>query len=501
MPMIGGLDVDHSTPITAEGSWYANMGFSKYTSNNDPVRKATQAAMILFLTAGHVYSDIAQQAIAMYWQNTNNANAQLDQLQKQLNLLYLPEADTADAAIAQLRALNGLAPLNPALKYQNQYDAVINSAKNLTPDQSAAVDQLKAAWAAVTNASSTADATAALSQFNQAMKATQSSLANNQLSAQGVADQDFLNKYGEFGTGYTAWINAGMPSPKGLTIGEAKNPNTTLLNYIAGVQNNLQNEKQLVTDRNNFKASLQDFNSSNPIGKLDPTKFAATPANEIEAMVRAQPGYQFQYDQGQQAINAQAAASGHMYSGNQLAALQQRGQDTADSFFQQYQGNLASLAAQTLGFKSGMINMQGAIGAAKNANYMNATGFQGSTDVAIAQNWSNQYNAAAQMFQQQAATRLASAGGGSAAAAGTAGQSQVAQINAQAQLGSASIAAGASNQNNQLAQIGAQTGQYMAGQAGAGQTYQQGAISQNANTMQGASSYGNQQIGQTSSYF
>jgi len=55
------------------------------------------------------------------------------------------------------------------------------------------------------------------------------------------------------------------------------------------------------------------------------------------------PGYAFQQQQGQQAINAQAAATGGVNSGNTLKALQSFGQQTGNQSFQQYLANLMGL--------------------------------------------------------------------------------------------------------------------------------------------------------------
>jgi hypothetical protein len=59
------------------------------------------------------------------------------------------------------------------------------------------------------------------------------------------------------------------------------------------------------------------------------------------------PGYQFQLQQGSEAVARQMAASGFLGSGNEAAALTQYGQGLASSFYGQQTGLLASLAGLT----------------------------------------------------------------------------------------------------------------------------------------------------------
>lgn len=61
---------------------------------------------------------------------------------------------------------------------------------------------------------------------------------------------------------------------------------------------------------------------------------------------RASPGYQFQLDQGQQAIERSAAARGGLQSGNTLAAVTQFGQGLADTTFRNYLSDVMQLQNQ-----------------------------------------------------------------------------------------------------------------------------------------------------------
>jgi len=70
---------------------------------------------------------------------------------------------------------------------------------------------------------------------------------------------------------------------------------------------------------------------------------APLPAGQsLTSILQNTPGYQFQFNQGEQAIQNSAAAKGGLIGGNTLTALQNYGQGTADQTYQQYLGNVMS---------------------------------------------------------------------------------------------------------------------------------------------------------------
>lgn len=84
-------------------------------------------------------------------------------------------------------------------------------------------------------------------------------------------------------------------------------------------------------------------------------------ANQLEGLmnnpssITKMPGYQFQFDQGEKAVDRSMAAKGFLGSGNEAAALTQYGQGFAQNFFQQQEQMLAGLAG---------VQMQPQLGAA-----------------------------------------------------------------------------------------------------------------------------------------
>lgn len=63
--------------------------------------------------------------------------------------------------------------------------------------------------------------------------------------------------------------------------------------------------------------------------------------------VTNQPGYQFTFNQGASAVAAKEAAGGFGGSGNEATALTQYGQGEADSFYNEYEQQLAQLSGLT----------------------------------------------------------------------------------------------------------------------------------------------------------
>jgi hypothetical protein len=68
--------------------------------------------------------------------------------------------------------------------------------------------------------------------------------------------------------------------------------------------------------------------------------------------ITSTPGYQFQLQQGLNAVNGQMASSGYLNSGNRLSALNQEGQNFASTQLQNQELFLAQLAGANIGSPS-----------------------------------------------------------------------------------------------------------------------------------------------------
>lgn len=92
------------------------------------------------------------------------------------------------------------------------------------------------------------------------------------------------------------------------------------------------------------------------------TTTPAPPQPTITDMIRATPGYQFQYNEGLKALNANAYARGLGNSGATFKALEQFGQNHADNYYQQYLTNVMGVAEQGRGAASAIAGSGGSMG-------------------------------------------------------------------------------------------------------------------------------------------
>ena len=121
---------------------------------------------------------------------------------------------------------------------------------------------------------------------------------------------------------------------------------------------------------------------------------------QITDKLRSTPGYQFAFDQGNQAVQRTAAAGGMLSSGNALLEAQKFGQGLADSSYQSHIQNLLGLTNATVPIVGADLGDISASGAAK-AN------IQGNKAGLLAQIYMNQGNQLSQIYTQKGNSNLA----------------------------------------------------------------------------------------------
>jgi len=119
------------------------------------------------------------------------------------------------------------------------------------------------------------------------------------------------------------------------------------------------------------------------------------------AQAEATPGYQFNLQQGTQAINEQAAATGNLNSGNTGVALQKYGQGLATNTYQQAYNNALQQYNTNLGAAAGGVNTG-----------LTSTGQLGQFGQAAANNLSNLYLTGGQQQASQLNNQGAAAASG-----------------------------------------------------------------------------------------
>lgn len=122
-------------------------------------------------------------------------------------------------------------------------------------------------------------------------------------------------------------------------------------NYLRAVEQQKQFDQNLkgLQDQLGTATNLQaDLTSL--AGQYE-NKFVNTPekgytGNEITNKITSTPGYQFQFEQGQKAIERQAAARGQLLSGKTLLEAQTQGQELAKGHYGAYMDRLAQIVSE-----------------------------------------------------------------------------------------------------------------------------------------------------------
>lgn len=151
----------------------------------------------------------------------------------------------------------------------------------------------------------------------------------------------------------TAGINAGYNQLSTL-YGAGQGALTQ--NYTAGLQPYQQNYTQAASGTNAY---------GNAVGLNGPSGNAQA----IQSFMN-NPGYQFQQSQGNNAINAQAAATGTSGSGNQSLALSNFNQGLAGTSWNNYVGSLAPYFGASQTAASGIGSLYSGLGTNLNQSFM-----------------------------------------------------------------------------------------------------------------------------------
>ncbi len=135
---------------------------------------------------------------------------------------------------------------------------------------------------------------------------------------------------------YNAYIQQGDYAAANATIMMGASQN----NYQQQV-NALNSQYGSGTDKTG--SSLSSLMNQYNQGYQQNADYLGYTGQEVTDRIRATPGYQFQLDQGLEAINRTAAAAGMLSSGNTLLAANNYAQNQADSYYNSYMSNLNNL--------------------------------------------------------------------------------------------------------------------------------------------------------------
>lgn len=133
----------------------------------------------------------------------------------------------------------------------------------------------------------------------------------------------------------------------------------------------------------NYTSALQPFLSNYSTAQTGVSKLGdllglngASGSQNAQAALATMPGYQFALQQGNNAVNAAAAANGTLNSGNQLLALQKTGQGLASQNYNNYVSQLQPYLNYSNSSASGIGSLYSGLGNQINSNYNNLAGMQ-----------------------------------------------------------------------------------------------------------------------------
>jgi hypothetical protein len=132
-----------------------------------------------------------------------------------------------------------------------------------------------------------------------------------------------------------------------------------------------------------------NINGNAPGGSL-----AASQASGANFDISKLPGYAFEMQQGQQALQNSAAARGQALSGNTIQATQQFGQGLASTQFQQYMQQLAGLANLGQASASNTANQGASLLSGAGASLASGQNAAAGYNAAGLANWGNQFQTA-----------------------------------------------------------------------------------------------------------
>lgn len=143
-------------------------------------------------------------------------------------------------------------------------------------------------------------------------------------------------------------------------------------------------ESQYNTENTQYQDQLAQYDQQQNLYNTYSAMGTPTAAN-INNIISSQPGFQFNQEQGINAIQNAGSASGMLNSGNILEQLNQFGQGLSEQYYQNYMGNLATLAGIGTQDLTGVQSASAGVGNAISGEDTNIGSSQANADLAAGQ--------------------------------------------------------------------------------------------------------------------
>lgn len=298
------------------------------------------------------YSAAVGEAITTVQQSTLQANSTLQ-----------PLSTASNQALNQQLRMLGMQPIQATANASARLNALVPNFQGLDPTQKAQIASLSTQLDSAANISDPQARAATLNQINESINGiTAGNISNLQSkiqAAQAVAKPSAssmtslgdaytasggqTNSFGRWNVPYDAVENPYQP---GNYVRKAdydafmakQNQYSTAQKQLKDYQAQLEAQQSNASQLNAFKDSYtQQYNQGYD---------SAYTGEQAANVIKSTPGYQFQFDQGNQALQRQQAAAGMLQSGNAMTAAVKYGQDFGMSYYDKYMQQLNNTVNQ-----------------------------------------------------------------------------------------------------------------------------------------------------------
>lgn len=386
----------------------------------DYFKQAADANAANELKGLNYYSAAVSQAIKTVQNSTIEANSTLKPL----------SAASNQALNQQLRML-GMQPIQATANSAAEFGSLTSNLAGLNATQQAQAKTIQAQMNSAANISDPVQRENTLNQLTQQMSNLTSGGVSDYQSqiakAQTALQQAQANQ--------TGWSNQRLATAAADRTGASRQMDINEVNKYNPYNSAVSTAKSKLDTLNQSLQQQQDAQSQiNAYRDTYSSQYnqgydAAYTGDQAAAVIKSTPGYQFQFDQGNQALQRQQAAAGMLQSGNAMTAAVKYGQDFGMGYFDKYMQQLNNTVNQGAGATGQIASNQNQAGQ-NIAALQQGLGQQGAdTYSRIGQYTGNTLIRSGDVFQQAALVNMAAQN--KSAGDTQAGQLQAAMFNAQ----------------------------------------------------------------------
>lgn len=352
----------------------------KKDGSQDAIQVDPSIALDYFRQASEAHTKGYNEGLAYYLPALDKASKQMQMGYSGANATLKPLSTSAGEALNQQLKFLGLDPIQKTAGYGDALRTTAYAYGDNLPELSSYANDLANQMDEATNIKDPAERAAAKASIldkmrnaetniNKPLQDKLSAIGANSLVSETEIDQILKNR--GIDPNIKQWDGTKLTTNKQMYLDKAKTSSSMSAGsaaagydspyYLAATDYNklLDSKQQQNTKNEADKKALQEQINTNKdaVAGLDPfiSQFEqgygaqydkAYTGQEIADAVSNLPGYQFQYEQGAKGLERAAAAKGMLKSANTQLALQEFGQQQAQSYYNNYMQQLSGQVAQ-----------------------------------------------------------------------------------------------------------------------------------------------------------